>query len=1057
MKRWKRCAAALLCACLTLPAVTAHAATEATARVKKLSGDLVSGYYVVFEMNGHEYRTDLCGESMNYGLWLRCSDEDKKAVMENYAFYPSARMTQFGYANSQKMCDWVDGDTGWKQARDVLADRIARRDFNKLWTFYDGENSDYASRADIGKNDAGLKAYDYLGEVRDYFQLTQTMQELYNEGESAYSLLRDAKSYQTSTAIMSTSGDLISFITERALVPGITPGGMAALAPSIKGEVQGLLDKCTGFSDTITSTITGEKLDAKTARKIIDAYWQIITVRQSMAEYCVDTFLDLKAKKSAAYDEAMEAIQFEKDREAGNLTEALGSAGDRAMAEYTPTTESGTWESLAAEFDSTMDQFIAWRDSTFGDGAGTVLTTFKNRLNNIERKFNAWPVLDRTGGFGPLTYNLDDKGTYGIRTFYMPDGRFALWKLHVNSPSSADPTGWSHFSRLRTELPEALDGCISELDELIGALDSYVDDYADTLDILQETWLSYESRLSGLLDAMYAPAPHAEGESYTRRYFSVPTMKTEFERLFNNCAKRQVGSDWLTLDDYKKYLEEQKKYYQDVRKTFVEDCAAYEAELRAGALRYQALQDRLADCHSRWLEAYNAHAALVAETEEIYYTASRKNEASGKLLLSDDLDLQFRKTDRSPESLEALFAPWGQDLADRVARLDEYRRTAENIKGERDLLLKQLSGNLVLYNEILGGGLRSRSELENDWMDLYQKDRAWTSEEMVRQACGEFTGSNAFTFYADTSLEEASWLKFNYLRGDEDARSTISNRISRLASNMADGMMGGGVRYERAFPYAYWLLRNPVSDQLYGELYAWKAELDSYRPVTGLRGPLSLMDDEPAHVMGVGSVWNLGKLVSVVPADATYQDLVWASSDSDVCTVDGNGLVTAVDSGTATIRVRSLDCTRTASKTDAGEEVVTYDPEPLTFTVRVGTGTSGEYRAGDVIWKNYGTDEAPQFCCAIDNGDGPTSVSCALRKDTYEPMDIVAALYDGRTGQMLALSCFSREVNEGYHVFAKTVPNENGLQLKVFSLSSDGSLLPLGDLLLNEEIPAAGG
>ena len=58
---------------------------------------------------------------------------------------------------------------------------------------------------------------------------------------------------------------------------------------------------------------------------------------------------------------------------------------------------------------------------------------------------------------------------------------------------------------------------------------------------------------------------------------------------------------------------------------------------------------------------------------------------------------------------------------------------------------------------------------------------------------------------------------------------------------------------------------------------------------------------------------------------------------------------------------------------------------------------------------------------------------------------------------MLALSCFSREVNEGYHVFAKTVPNENGLQLKVFSLSSDGSLLPLGDLLLNEEIPAAGG
>ena len=1052
MRRWKRCAAAALCACLLLPAVTAHAATEETARVKRLSGDVLSGYYVVFEMNGHEYRTDLCGPSVNYGLWLRCGEQDKRDIMMNYAFSPGSRIQQFGYENSGKMCDWIDGDTGWKQARDVLADRLVERDFPKIWYFYDGEGSDYASRSDIGKNDYSFKNYDYLGEVRDYMELKQTMLELYNMGSSACYRLRDAKSYQTSIAVMSTCGDLISFIVERAMVPAITPGGLSALAPSIKGELQGLVDKLTGFSDKITEITVGKKLDATTAREIIDMYWEEIGCYQNMAEYCIDRFMDLKAKKSAYYEDAAQAIQDEMDAAAKNDDQARGDAGDLAMAEYDPAPASGTWGALAAQFDSTMDQFYAWSSSTFGSEEGSVRSAFETRLKNIERTFDAWPSGLEQDGMPPATYNMDKQST---RDAWMFGGRFAVWNLPVCSTGLPAEERWSHFSVLRTELPKAWKGCEDDLDGMIGKLDEYVEDYTTAMESIQEAWLSYESALKGLLDAMWT-AEKGEDETYTLRYpASMPaSLESDFQRFYNCCGRRQVGSSWLTLDDYKQYLEDQKKYYKTVRETFVQDCDAYEAELKTAADRYLGLQDQLAEDHARWLEAYNAHAALVEETEAIYYTADRKNEATGKQLLSDDLDIQFRRA--SQEDRAALMASWGQDLTQRLDKLDEYRLMAAKIKKERDQHLKELSGNLVLLNEVMGGGLKSKSDLEKEWNDLYDKDRSWTSEEMVRQACGEFTGSSAIMFLVDTSMEEAGWLKYNYLRGDESARSTISSRIGDLAHGVSDGMMAGGVRYERAFPYAYMLLRDPTRETLYGDLNKWAEEAKSYRPVTGLKGPASLMEDTGSHAMGVGAVWELGKLVSVAPSDATYKTLVWESDNIDVCTVDGNGRVTAVGSGTATIRVRALDSLRTPAVLEAEDAAVTFDPEPLTFTVIVGTGKETvQTRDGDVIWENYGTEEEPQFYNAFHNAGGTTSVSCALRKDTFEPMDIVVALYDKKSGKMLAASSFPREQDAGDFRFARTVPNRNGLILRAFSLSAGGGQQPRG-LLLDVTIPKAG-
>ena len=59
---------------------------------------------------------------------------------------------------------------------------------------------------------------------------------------------------------------------------------------------------------------------------------------------------------------------------------------------------------------------------------------------------------------------------------------------------------------------------------------------------------------------------------------------------------------------------------------------------------------------------------------------------------------------------------------------------------------------------------------------------------------------------------------------------------------------------------------------------------------------------------------NTGTLTATItPANATNQNVTWTSSNSAVATVDANGVVTAVSSGTATITVTTVDGSRTAT------------------------------------------------------------------------------------------------------------------------------------------------
>jgi len=131
-------------------------------------------------------------------------------------------------------------------------------------------------------------------------------------------------------------------------------------------------------------------------------------------------------------------------------------------------------------------------------------------------------------------------------------------------------------------------------------------------------------------------------------------------------------------------------------------------------------------------------------------------------------------------------------------------------------------------------------------------------------------------------------------------------------------------------------------------------------PVTGV----SL--DQETVTLAVGEEETL--IATVLPVDASNQTVNWASSETDVATVDDNGVVTAVGVGEATITVTTEDGNKTDTCT------VTVNPAPIddftcseddgsgaTFSWTAAAGATGieikqsTYNSADETWTEWTT------------------------------------------------------------------------------------------------------
>ncbi len=140
-------------------------------------------------------------------------------------------------------------------------------------------------------------------------------------------------------------------------------------------------------------------------------------------------------------------------------------------------------------------------------------------------------------------------------------------------------------------------------------------------------------------------------------------------------------------------------------------------------------------------------------------------------------------------------------------------------------------------------------------------------------------------------------------------------------------------------------------------------------PVTGIT-----LDRTNAQ-MNVGDILTLK--ATVAPADATYPNVTWSTSDSSVATVDG-GEVTAISGGTATITAScggfSARCTVTVAS-DTEVKSVTIDSTRLSLDVgaesTVRATVSPDVPGVEYVWS---VGDGTGSVSLKDNGDGSATV-----------------------------------------------------------------------------------
>jgi hypothetical protein len=1035
----KRFISLLLTLALLAGALPAHAAVNKV-KVTRTSGDFLSGYYVVYNVDGVELRSDELGANTNYDLFQHLSTADKKQLMNNYAFGPGWLQEQFGTDNVAKMNDWWNDDSGWAGAKKVLEDRIAKRDFPRAESAFGGTYQQKSAVTLPEVEHEPSEAYGFLPAVREYLDLCREMEVTFNVGQKAYDTLKKTKMAQTSAAITSLSGDLISLIVERALVPGITPGGLSALAPSFSGELIGLVDKMTGCSDKVIEMTVGKRVDAATARKVIDECWQIIELNEQYTEQCISHFLSLKGQKASKYAAAAAAIdKYIEENEAS--TKAVEDAAESTSQ----TGSSGALQvSDLEELDKMFEAFYKRYDAWYR-GVQNEESKLSEQLGAIKSGAcsysGSWPE-------GPV--RPDEPGPLNLSYYY--SGWYA--STYYDESGTRQPT----LPKDVADMPAAFSGAKAEAASDIAELDAYIPLYDAWAQKVKDEW----------------PSWRAQWMSYKAAYakFNItkdpPDEDIKYLLIvgYQDCgsAMHWTDSDYVFVP-LSEYREELVKYQEML--------AEHESQWNSGisdvVAKVTNIYNVIRDCQEQ-------HAALlpevVAAKEKMAEIIEQAEADYGRYELNQDLADRFASFEYDDfDGYRALYDQCGADLSSRWEEYSEARDTyrrglyelewlEEKVRGVAGITYGDFGGDQKLVAEAIGGGqLKSYDEMVTD--RIYSAGHLGDDGSNLAEAGGtdpnaynlnldasyfkhfyeEFTGLNNATAEAGLFFDEIIEWKGKYMRADEEARTSLERSIKQnIHTYIQHGdyaTMNFKYTSDQYFPVS------PMGGQRVSSiLNGWRSEGGGYTPVTGLSAG-KLQAEGYDLTLLPGESYDLGRYVTVTPANATDKSLLWETTNDMICEVSESGVLTANQSGEATVTVRALDSDFTFGY--SGERV--YAPEPISFTVRVSTGAAPDDTIENdaATWNVYGGE----LYDAVDNGDGTTTVSLGVGM-MKEGVNVAAALYTG-DGMLVGLKYLVPRDDFKGQPAAFTAENGSGLVLKVFALEESG-FVPMAEPILETTI-----
>lgn len=280
--------------------------------ITNTSNDPISGYYVVYSYKGQTYRSDESGTAFNSNMWKLLDDSERKKVVSSIS-YRNDRVSQFGAEGNDMIMDWYKESNEWSKAKKQWEEKISKKHFPVLEEYFSVNNLGLHFPCYDGQPNyiqgANKLLYDNFNEKK------AEMNECFNIGKSAYSILGHLKGKQITVAVNFGSYEIIKMLSDTYFMPAATRG--AKPISDLLGQVLGAAAD-QGMSSLASPEAPGSQI--ATIEKLITDCEQIArTVMQialpEMASDLCDILEEIEDDRIRVNEEYLEKeLQFQQEQ-----------------------------------------------------------------------------------------------------------------------------------------------------------------------------------------------------------------------------------------------------------------------------------------------------------------------------------------------------------------------------------------------------------------------------------------------------------------------------------------------------------------------------------------------------------------------------------------------------------------------------------------------------------------------------------------------------------------------------------------------------------------------
>lgn len=896
--------------------------TKYRAKLLRTVGDGLN-YYVEYEINGRTYRSDQVGTLINKKAWSLFDDEDKMALAKNYSFSPNERVNQFG-SGSADITSWVNEKQGWTQAAEILRQRIVNKHYPDLTNYFENPSSiiiGNTNMADISMESVGFLNNSELALLTEYTLLAEkinTLRTVYAAGQASYNSLKSFKTQQISIAVKSISSDLIKLIVDQILVPNVIMSPTGKLSSAF-ASVVGLIEQQVGITDSLYKKLLGESINAASASEVINDLWKLINnveeIANNLKDKCESLVSEIEQNIASLKIKELQIIQnddFKKEEQTIAINTTIAQVV--APIEYIFYSDAETESERTAdinnqaliELDEVMSLYNAWKYDI--ELEKEEILNIIGISGNEETKWQEW------GNVGAAdTYIVNDGGSaiIALTEDYFPDVIFREYD----------------YNAIKTAIPAQIQTAKDQLNLKINKLKAYDDEAVAFFEAKSETFKTeLEPALLGL-------------EEYAS--YDVYIAKQEGYNLINSIATMQFWRNDFSGATIKNAIEdlEKKINLMDCNyNNFTVKASNFESQIKSLYIEYLEIKTNLENSAYFFVDNYNN---MITLRQNFAYGTTQYSANIYIRSLIDSLNGNETKKEEGRRIAEELHDFSKQEL-DFIKKMNAGKTNTEYHRGGlKSFLNKNLGNSISNFESIVNKTIETPEEIETrigytyllSFQNNSQYNKTITPTSYISTLISDVLGTGIYYEDLDIIGEELNNIKCDlFKKNKEDFDSIISLYRSKLNAAYLSANNNSNCSYTKLalqyHKYEIEFLLNDIETEYFN--YVEVEQLTFLEP-KGLLGGFKLFEETQTDIQ-INKDETIRLIAQVEPTNSTEKRIIWSSSDLRIAIVDGDGNITGIANGIATIFAIAVDGGAMIQK-----------------TIMVGTGIMPDYYCDDLV------------------------------------------------------------------------------------------------------------